>query len=447
MLRGIPLSLCLLGALALLGTSLNASALAPDQLTATSLKDARQLHQHGPVKAIGAAKLAAGLQSATSDAGVPGIDSLVNFTGSYHAQGVDFNGNPVSLWTYAMVGHSPRSKEGVELRAPVIPVSVDLRDAKGKARLINGHRLYSNGKQYVRPTLQSPIFQKYGYSSSSEPTQYTDAIQRAEFWGSNLHDDWHTMLEPEVGETQTMQLSQDPACGTTNPDGSPGHCNYGFKLNADGTCCAYILVDINVFGNALFPTTTPVTADTPVGAAEINGDITTRDISTFLFPNTYLYFGDASQCCVLGYHTFDFEPGDASNNNLPRFYVLNYSSWISPGLFGAGFTDITAVSHELSETFNDPFVVFDNVTNLTPWWLSPNGNCQDDLEVGDVVEGLPNSTFPITMHGFTYHPQNEALLSWFEFQSPSKAIGGAYSYPDPSVITTLSAPQKVNCAP
>ena len=95
---------------------------------------------------------------------------------------------------------------------------------------------------------------------------------------------------------------------------------------------------------------------------------------------------------------------------------------------------------------NDPFVLFNNVTDLTPWWLSPNGNCQNDLEVGDVVEGLPNSTFPITMHGYTYHPQNEALLQWFEFQSPSSAIGGAYSYPDPSVITALSAPQKVNCA-
>lgn len=446
MRREFFLSLRLLGALALLGTSLNAFALAPDQLTATSLKNARQLHQRGPVKAIGAAKLAAGLKNARSDSGVPGIDSLVNFTGTYRAQGVDASGNPKSQWTYAMVGRSPRSEEGVELRAPLIPVSVDLRDANGRVRVINGHRLYSNVKKYVRPTLQSPIFQNYWYSSSSEPTQYTDAIQRAEFWGSKLHADWHTLLEPEVGEPQIMQLSQDPACGKTNPDGSAGHCNYEFSLNADGTCCEFILVDIDVFVNAFFPTTTPVTADTPIGAAEINGDVTPRDLSSFLFPNTFLYFGDSSQCCVGGFHTVDFEPGDSSNNDLPRFYVLNYSSWISPGLF-AEATDITALSHELSEIFNDPFVVFDGVTNLTPWWLSPNGICQDDLEVGDVVEGLPNSTFPITMHGFTYHPQNEALLSWFEFQSPSKAIGGAYSYPDPSVITALSAPQKANCAP
>jgi hypothetical protein len=39
-----------------------------------------------------------------------------------------------------------------------------------------------------------------------------------------------------------------------------------------------------------------------------------------------------------------------------------------PGLFGRGFQDITALSYEMSETFNDPFA-----NNATPWWLSPSG--------------------------------------------------------------------------
>jgi hypothetical protein len=100
---------------------------------------------------------------------------------------------------------------------------------------------------------------------------------------------------------------------------------------------------------------------------------------------------------------------------------VNYSAWISPGLFGSGFVDVTAVAHEVAETFNDPFVASDGKHNVTPWWLSPNGNCQDDLEVGDVIEGLPHATYRIKMNGMTYHPQNEALLPWFEFQSPSTA--------------------------
>jgi hypothetical protein len=90
-------------------------------------------------------------------------------------------------------------------------------------------------------------------------------------------------------------------------------------------------------------------------------------------------------------------------------------------------------------------VVSDGVHNLTPWWLSPNGNCQNDLETGDVIEGLTNSTFPVVLNGVTYHPQNEALLQWFQFKTPSDALGGAYSYPNTSLLTKVSAPQKVNC--
>ena len=172
--------------------------------------------------------------------------------------------------------------------------------------------------------------------------------------------------------------------------------------------------------------------------------ITTQDISTFLFPNVFLYFGNTRQCCVLGFHTYFFQP----SSDPEKRWVLNYSSWITPGLFGPNVLDVTAVSHEIAETYNDPFVVSDGVHDLTPWWLSPNGNCQDNLETGDVIEGLPHSTFPVVMpNGFTYHPQNEALLQWFEFQSPSDALGGAYSYPDTSILTHPSAAQNARCAP
>jgi hypothetical protein len=157
----------------------------------------------------------------------------------------------------------------------------------------------------------------------------------------------------------------------------------------------------------------------------VNNVITTHDISTFLFPNTFLFFGNTKDCCVLGFHTYSFEPG----TDPEKRWVLNYSSWISQGLFGSAFQDVTGLSHEIAETYNDPFVVSDGVHNLTPWWLAPNGNCQDDLETGDVIEGLPNSTFPVTLGGFTYHPQNEALIQWFQFESPSSALHGAWSYP------------------
>jgi len=191
--------------------------------------------------------------------------------------------------------------------------------------------------------------------------------------------------------------------------------------------------------NLFFPAF-PVTNGTPIGAAELAGDITTRDMSTFLFNNIVLYDTTLDQCCIIGFHTYDFEPGDEKNGNRERRFVLNFSSWLSPGLFLFGFEDITPLSHELNETFNDPFV-----NNATPWWLSVDpftggGNCQNNLETGDVVEVLDSlsPTYSIAMNGRTYHPQNEALFNWFAFQSPSHAHLGAYSFPDETTLTSLS---------
>jgi hypothetical protein len=364
--------------------------------------------------------------------GIAGIDSLANWNKHFDAPGVDSNGNPQHVWYYNMVGNPPRLGGTTVINAPVVPVSLDLRNADGTPRFVNGHRLFYDVTPFVQPTVNSPVFQNSNYSSSDVPTQFTDAVQRAEF-SDAMKPDWHTILNPSVKATRTMVLLR----GT-----------YRFALNADGSCCRFVLVDADVFGAELFPSTFPFDNSTPVGSAENTGDMTTKDISTFLFPNTYLYTEhDPTHCCILGYHTFDFEPGVPSNGNLQRWYVVNYSSWISPGLFGGGFEDITAVSHEVAEIFNDPFVTADGIHNIVPWWLSPNGNCQNNLEVGDVIEGLPNATFPVTMNGMTYHPQNEALLQWFEFESPSSALGGAYSYPNLGTLQALSATQKAGCAP
>jgi hypothetical protein len=352
-----------------------------------------------------------------------GIDSLPSFSGHFQATGVDDSGKKRSVWRYNIAGKSPQEGGTTVIDAPIVPVSLDLLNYDG-----SGHTLHYSVVPFILPTIYSPIFQSWNYSSSDVPTQLIDAELRAEFYNT-MKPNWHTLLNPSLKTVRTMSV----------PAGS-----YYYQLKRDGRCCEYVLIDSKVFGNLLFP---PIPGDTttPVGAAENGKEITTKDISTFLFPNTYLYDGDPANCCVLGYHSYDYEPGDASNGFAEKRYVLNFSSWISSGLFGDGVEDITATSHELAESFNDPFVVSDKVHNLTPWWVSPNGNCQDDLEVGDAIEGLPLDVYPITMNGRTYHPQNVALLQWFAFESPSSALGGAYSYPNPSTLTTLSLPQGANC--
>ena len=362
--------------------------------------------------------------------GLPGIDSVANFTGRFKAAGVDSVGNPQTVWPYAMVGNSPDEGGTTVIGAPIVAVSIQLLDASGNNRFVNGVNMFRDATQYLVPALQSPVFSFAKFPASVKPTQFNDAFMRAQFW-EEADDGWHTLLKAEVRPARVLKL----------PFGT-----YRFARNSDGTL-RYVLVDYSYFTNALFPPAAP--DDTTImGSLEIHGQISTKEITTLLFPDTYLYIGSVSNCCVLGYHSVDFEAGDASNGNVPRLYVMNYSSWISPGIFGGGFTDITALSHEMSEIFDDPFVSFDSIHNQTPWWLSPNGNCQNNLEVGDVIEGLVNATLPITMpNGFTYHPQNVAMLQWFTTHPKSDGYKGAFSFPDATVLPTAAVSQKVNCAP
>jgi hypothetical protein len=364
-----------------------------------------------------------------SPASAAGFDSIRNFAGEFQVAGLDAAGNPRRDWFYTMAGGDPDLGGTTSFNAPIIPVSLDLLDYDGRVRVVNGHALHYSVKPFVGPVVNSPVFQNADYTSSDTPTQFADAIQRAEFY-NQMQPNWHTLLRPSIKAEPTMSI----------PRGS-----YYFALSPDGSCCAFVLVDIRAFSKLLFPAA-PNDVTALVAAAERSGEIATADISTFLFPNTYLYLdGNPNHCCVLGFHTYDSEPGDTANQFHEKRYVFNYSSWISPGLFAPGFEDITALSHEITESLNDPFVGSDGVHGITPWWLSQNGNCQDDIEVGDVIEGLPDATVAITIGGRTFHPQNEALLPWFEVQSPSSALGGAYSYPNQNVLTALSPPQSVNC--
>ena len=357
------------------------------------------------------------------------IDSIRTFSGGFPATGVDSSGHPQHEWYYTMAGRPPELGGTTVLDAPIVPVSLDLLDYNGSLRVVNGHPLRASVKPFVNAVLDSPLFQNADYTSSDVRTQFSDAVLRAEFY-SVMKPDWHTLLRPSVKSERTMSI----------PRGK-----YYFALNGDGSCCAFVLVDIEVFSRLFFPQSVS-DVSSPVGAAEHAGEIMSSAISTFLFPNAYLYLkSNPNHCCVLGFHTYDFEPGDASNGFRERRYVLNFSSWISPGLFAAGFEDITALSHELTESLSNPFVGSDGVHGITPWWQAPNGNCQNDLEPGDVLEGLPEATTAIRTKGHTYHPQTEALLEWFASESPSRALGASYSYPNQNLLTALSPSEGVNC--
>ena len=350
------------------------------------------------------------------------IDTLATWSSFFTAAGFDSNGVPKSNWPFTMVGQSPirqrddrrggddddRGGRTTWIPAPIIPVNLELHQADGSV-------LFVDATSHVSDVLKSPIFSFSNFSSSRRPTQYADAIQRAQFF--NVADeDWHTMLLPRVERARTMVLYSPSFSAQPNPDGS---------------CCVTgsLTIDKDAFLAAMFPQT-PTDTSTIIGKAENRGQITTRDLSIFLFNNVILVSSQDPSLFATGFHDFDREPGTAANGWREKRYVITVASWLPPNTFGE-FGDIAALSHEVVEAINDPFV-----GNETPWWLSGAGTCKNILDGADVIETTVNETFPMVTNGVTYHPVNVALLPWFAGMSPSPAIDNAYSYPNIGVLTS-----------
>jgi hypothetical protein len=204
-------------------------------------------------------------------------DTLINNNNFFKENGVYLDGTSRSIWQYSFVGKLPASNTSTVFNAPVIPITINMLNADGTPRSIVTNttncpncvrsalgktvRLISRPQPFVQPFLNSPVFKSSTFSSSPVPTQITDAVMRAQVGArATAHPQWHTLLAPSLKTGQTMALIE----GT-----------YFFSLNNDGSCCAYVLVDSNVFANELFP---PNTADnsTVIGQAEISGDDNSR---------------------------------------------------------------------------------------------------------------------------------------------------------------------------
>jgi hypothetical protein len=248
-----------------------------------------------------------------------------------------------------------------------------------------------------------------------------------------MKKDWHTVIIPNVVNKVTITVPQ--FVNVQLQDGTIIQAQAYFTGTAgDGN--TFVLM-LDVLFNFLF--------DNEV-VNQINlGNFTTNGINIGLFPNTYLFALNVTNpnvpgdCCVLGYHTYASDGGSPESR-----WVTEYASWISPGLFGvAGFEDVTALSHETSEIFDDPFV-----DNPTPNWQFPGAPanapvCQDNLETGDPIEVVANATTTIQVKdhnvNYTFHPQNIALYQWFEMGAFSTALNGAFSFPD-AVLTRSAIP-------
>jgi len=353
---------------------------------------------------------------------IDGLITLATFDGAFTAQAGPSAGRD---FRFTMIGNDPRLGHPTVVPACLDEVSLQLLNADGSVFTTVPFAPFEQG------TLESPNFEPLDYRSGAH-VQYADAVHRAQFFNV-MKDNWHTVLMPSVTNRTTITVPFFVNVQLSNGTIVQAR-SYFTGTAADGS--TFVLMLSPLF-NFFF--------DNEVVNQINQGNFVTNAVNMTLFPNTFLFSLNANNpnvpgsCCTLGFHTFFRDSAFPESR-----WVTQYASWISPGLFGAGFQDVTALSHETSEAFGDPFV-----NNTTPNWQFPGQPatskvCQANLEEGDPIEVLANATATVEVKEkgfhFFFHPQNIPLFQWFEMGATSSAIDGAFSFPDETVLPHSAIP-------
>src|SRR5882724_8543992 len=151
----------LIGLATLLSTALTTTAFAQNaaiQSKKLPLSLLRKMNPHAAHSNASFAKVGQAKKSLISTAatsGIPGIDSVVNWSDQFTAPGFDSNGNAQSVWPYTMVGNPPESGRTANITAPIVPVVLDLLAKDGTVAIFNGKPLsFGPGPDVLKP--QSP---------------------------------------------------------------------------------------------------------------------------------------------------------------------------------------------------------------------------------------------------------------------------------------------------
>lgn len=278
-------------------------------------------------------------------------------------------------YSYNMVGVAPTANSSATVTTYVIPIKIVLSNG---ATYDPATKL-TNGNTATQNTVASPIFTKsVDFTSGGAnigSTQYIDAFQRANFWGTSSNPSHLLLGGPTVLAEQTLKVPKR--------SGSTGTV-FGFTAG---------LVDINYFDAQLHTLLT-------------NLGITPNTFAIFLTYDVYLTQNHS--CCIGGYHS------STGSSSAPQSYA--HATYVNH--VGAFAQDVSALSHEVGEWADDPLVVNINGNN-TPCGI---------LEVGDPLEGNANyGGYPYTSNGFTYNLQDLTTLPYFG-APPSTSAGSEFTF-------------------
>jgi hypothetical protein len=331
--------------------------------------------------------------------------------------------DPTNGQTYGftMAGKAPSTNASSTTPTDIIPVRVEF-GANG------GYALDGTGK--VGAVMASPLFQTLDYSTVAGYTsldangnevrsagpgvlspgnvgQLQDVTQRSQF--NKVGTGYHLLLgQPTVHPTVTLKV--------------PAGKGSAF---VSGRGIVYGLLDSYWFSTQMMNI---------LGSNQIDS----THLPIVLTDNVMLFDAKTGgNCCTIGYHgaAIPIGVGAGSTNGKGKQQVQTFifSAYSTPGLFGGTdyIADIHALSHEVAEWADDPFV-----NNWVNPWVTPTApqyGCTPILETGDPVVGIGfnigSNTFPADKlangaaspyDDGTWHPEDEALLPWFSREAPNR---------------------------
>lgn len=340
-----------------------------------------------------------------------------------------------SVYTYSMVGGSPPAGGTTNIPTEVIPLISELDYLGTPIYLFDPSGIFvapADQDSDANLLAQSPIYDATTtYPGPPADTgQYHDTYSRAQFrkvrtanWHTNLVGNstggvfgpyiWFQFLEYNNGDWTLF-------CCDTNGNAFPS-----FNVNTISNNFAFILSYPGDPSNGIPP-------ELPV---------TTNKIIPIILTDYLFAFDPSAGCCIGGYHAA--QPGVFDPNGV---LVWTWGTWVpanpdqgvsnpfGPGGFGS---DMMALSHEIGEIIDDPFV--QTTGTLVPPWIDGSATfAQANLENGDAIEAMAfaDSIYPVPLNtttgSYTYHGQNLATLEWF---TRNPVNGGLYSWPNEGTLS------------
>jgi len=307
--------------------------------------------------------------------GAPPPANLAQWNGGV----TDLTGHSIS---YTMVGADPASSNTTtHVKVFLIPVIFTYGATNGNKTFNPKIATLNGSKNIIKSLLSSPMFDNgadfVSGSIDCGTAQYIDSYQRCNFWSKvSTNTNYHTVLDyTKVKALKPLKITVTSSQGSVinNPFGSGVVGTYPIN-NFEGAAHTYMSAH--------------------------TADITPDTFPFFISYDIYLTSGG---CCIGGYHNRSGSHGTGQ--------TYGYTTVVDSS--GAFSEDIGAVSHEVGEWLDDPFV--DN-----------HVNCQDNsiMENGDPLVPIGQyGTFTVNLNGYTWHPQSLVFLPYFGAPTSTSANG------------------------